>query len=91
MQKVVFTLDPSFGNNHILTVEEAPFRIMRMGYGTFDLPIEIHFKKETGIQEPLTIIHSLSFEGNGKRIGHTQKFNRVKVAAMLAHNNEARE
>lgn len=57
VEKVKFTLDPSFVGSKEVWVEEAPFKLLRMGYGTFELPIEVHFKRETGVLEPVTIMH----------------------------------
>lgn len=37
----------------------------RIGWGTFNVPITINFKKETGIREPVKIDYELSFKGTG--------------------------
>lgn len=44
IQKVTYGLDPTFGTTEV-TVKAAPYEMTRIGWGTFDVPITIHFRK----------------------------------------------
>ena len=79
VSKVVFELHESFRNP---TQSRVPGSIEQWslekdkgassvsisynGWGYFDLGIIIHFKKETGKSEPLSLTHMLHFEEKGK-------------------------
>ena len=65
MSIAVFILHPTFRNPKVF-VNQAPFRLCKVGWGYFELPITVHFKKATGILDPQTFEHTLSFDGDGK-------------------------
>ena len=64
VSKVVFHLHPTF-NPPKAVITEAPFQLRRIGWGYFELVIEMHFKPFMGRREPYIINHMLSFEGKG--------------------------
>ena len=64
VEKVKFGLHPSFGVTEF-NVKSAPFEMKRLGWGTFEIPIEIYFRRDTGRRETLKVDHMLSFEGKG--------------------------
>jgi len=64
VDKVVFNIHHSFTPN-VITVTNAPFEITRKGWGFFNTKVEIHYKPGMGPQNPTSVIHELSFEGNG--------------------------
>ena len=53
--------------------------ITYVGWGYFEVPMTIYFRKGTGIKEPVTINHMLSFDGNGKWRDVTIKINAKKL------------
>ena len=63
IKKVTFELHPSFSMTEVIR-KSSPFEYGCKGWGYFDIPIEIHFRKWVGMP-PLTITHALSFEGDG--------------------------
>ena len=65
ISKVKYGLHPTFGVTEEV-VKSAPFEMKKIGWGTFEIPIEIHFRKETGKKEPIVLSHYLSFEGKGQ-------------------------
>ena len=66
MRKVCFELDETFGTIHN-DKKQAPFELSRIGWGTFNIPISVFFRRETGIKDVIELNHELSFEGNGKK------------------------
>ena len=71
-------MHPTFGVTEI-DVKAAPYEMKRIGWGTFEIPIEIFFRRETGRRETLKLSHYLSFEGTGKRINFTVSFDKEKL------------
>ena len=69
IEKVRFGLDPSFGVDYmdVKSNADGKFEIAFNGFGTFDVPITIYFRRETGLQHPrqVKLDHELSFEGKG--------------------------
>lgn len=57
INKVIYTLHPSF-SEHIIEVIEPPFRLTRIGWGTFTVVAEIQLKDGRS----LTVSHELSFD-----------------------------
>ena len=67
VEKVKFELCEGF-NPPIRIVKSQPGKrveISTKGWGYFDLPMTIYFKKSLGL-EPVTIEHELCFDGDGK-------------------------
>ena len=63
-----FGLHPTFGVEYkeIKAYEGKNLELSYIGWGTFDVPITIYWKKNIGMEESLTIDHYLSFDGEGK-------------------------
>ena len=57
IEKVRFGLHPSFGVDHmdVKSNAEGLFEIAFNGFGTFNVPITIFFRRETGLQHPRKI------------------------------------
>jgi hypothetical protein len=72
IRKVVFGMHPSFGATQI-EVKAFPFQITRIGWGTFNIPITIHWHKNIKIQNPLVLEYELSFNANGETKVHILK------------------
>ena len=45
---------------------------------SYDIPIDIYFRKCTGLETPYPVIHQLVFTGNGKWHGHLFELNRKR-------------
>jgi len=71
IDKVRFGLHPSFGVDY-MDIKANPNDTFEMGFngwGVFNIPITIHFKRDSGLppeQRRMELEHCLSFEGNGK-------------------------
>ncbi|CAD8064908.1 unnamed protein product [Paramecium sonneborni] len=63
IESVTYHLHETFRPN-VITVKQAPFELKRLGWGVFNIPILIKFKKEYNIPN-LEVDHYLSFQGNG--------------------------
>ncbi|CAD8060767.1 unnamed protein product [Paramecium primaurelia] len=63
IESVTYYLHETFHPNKV-TVKQAPFQLQRLGWGVFNIPILIKFKKEYNIPN-LEVDHYLSFQGNG--------------------------
>ena len=61
MRKVKFYLDESFTTPEV-SKSNFPFEITRIGWGTFDITLEIFFREETGRKESVKVIHGISFD-----------------------------
>lgn len=74
IKKVVFVIHPTF-KDPVIEVTEAPFRLTRIGWGTFPVGISIHWQPwlEKGVTK---FAHDLSFEGNGDSKTETIKFSK---------------
>lgn len=77
VQKVVFNLHPSFPTP-VITVEQAPFEINEVGWGEFEIRIELFFLDPA--EKPVELFHSL------KLFGDNEKFS--KKPAVSEHFNE---
>lgn len=64
IRKVTFMLHPTFRQRQI-DVYQEPFEVERIGWGIFEIPIIVYFKKGLNLQ-PLELSHFLSFSNNGK-------------------------
>eukprot|EP00455_Lapot_gusevi_P048667 TRINITY_DN6765_c0_g2_i6.p1 TRINITY_DN6765_c0_g2~~TRINITY_DN6765_c0_g2_i6.p1 ORF type:complete len:564 (-),score=181.36 TRINITY_DN6765_c0_g2_i6:76-1767(-) len=69
IEKVEVDLHPTFRPSRIV-LTQAPFVLSRVGWGTFDIQVAIHFKPEFNVPEPLQLTHSLSFRGSGVAFQH---------------------
>ena len=85
IKSVTYHLHPTFTPSKI-KVEKAPFLLSRVGWGWFDIQMDIEFKESTGLGTK-RITHELCFDGKGK----TQSFlmevaaeSDAEVAAALA-------
>jgi transcription initiation factor IIF auxiliary subunit len=58
IKQVTFTLHPDFEPNTV-TVNSAPFEVTKVGWGVFDVGVEIQFKDGTA---PRSLSHTLVFE-----------------------------
>ena len=65
VEKVEFVLHPSYFKPNEIVVKEAPFSVTREGWGVFNVPIKIFWKKWLQ-QEPTILQHYLSFFGFGE-------------------------
>ena len=57
-------MHPTFKPNKI-KVSEAPFLLSRLGWGYFEIEMDIEFKENTGLGTK-RLAHMLSFDDNGK-------------------------
>ena len=73
-----FGLHPTFGVTE-MDVKSEPFELRRIGWGTFEIPIEIYFRRDTGRKEILKLSHYLSFNGQGKRQYFQVAFDKEKL------------
>lgn len=100
VSKVVYHLHETF-RNPVRTVHEAPFLLAATAYGYFEVQIDIHFQKWTGLGKQ-TVNHMISFDKNGKTqsfdmdidIDHMAKAEEVKVqkenkAPVAQQNNQS--
>ncbi len=62
IKKVIFGMHPTFGCSEV-NVTQSPFRISRIGWGTFEIPIKIYFHQS---KQVVNLSHYLSFDGEGK-------------------------
>ena len=81
VEKVKFDLHPSFGVTE-LSVKSVPYEMKRVGWGTFEIPVTIYFRRDTGRREPLKLEHMLSFEGKGKYQTISVSFDKDKLAQL---------
>eukprot|EP01083_Nonionella_stella_P023718 65627_1 len=59
IQKVAYSLHESFKNNHV-TVKKTPFYLRKVGWGAFDVGVEIVFKDDN--KESIRMTHWLNFD-----------------------------
>lgn len=64
----MYHLHPTF-KPPVIEVNQAPFLLSRVGWGYFDLKIDVHFADWTKLGKK-RLVHELCFDGNG----NTQKF-----------------
>ena len=63
IKSVTYHLHPTFRVNKI-KLTEAPFLLSRVGWGTFDIKIDIEFQDSTGLGTK-RMNHGLTFEDKG--------------------------
>ena len=64
VEEVTYKLHPTF-NPPSVTIKQPPYTLKRIGWGTFNIEINIKWKKE--IKKSDTVLdHYLVFSGNGK-------------------------
>ena len=78
---IQFKLHSSF-HNPLITISNSPFKVSRIGWGIFEIPIKIFWKKFLNCP-PTELTHTLSFEGEGKYSEIIVKFDKD----LLIHNN----
>jgi YEATS domain-containing protein 4 len=66
IKSVKFTLHDTFPNN-VRTINKWPFELYEMGWGEFDIKIQIQLVDET--VKPIDLIHSLKFYNNPHQTG----------------------
>ena len=59
IKSVTYHLHPTFKPN-VIKIEEAPFLLSRIGWGYFDVEVEIEFQKSTGLGLK-KVVHELCF------------------------------
>eukprot|EP00347_Sterkiella_histriomuscorum_P019741 403340466 len=64
IESVTFHLHPDFTPN-VIVKKESPFLITKLGWGEFEIKMEVEFKKWTGIPK-MELQHMLCFEEQGK-------------------------
>ena len=83
-----FELHESF-KNPVRWVESRQGKTFQLdcgGWGYFDLPVTIYFKKETGKgDQPFSITWPLSFDGTDKSKKIKLTFNAQKITPLLGH------
>ena len=95
IEKVEFELHETFRNPYRERVR-PPFEISTNGWGTFEIPIKIVWKKKLNLP-PTYLEHMLSFSGSGKSkeyvirinsddIFQEKKVKKVKKAKKLTNN-----
>ena len=60
VESVTYHLHPTFKPS-VIKVTQAPFLLSRIGWGYFEVEIDIVFKKSTCLA-PMKVTHELSFE-----------------------------
>lgn len=60
VRKVRFFLHPSYRPNDLVEVTEAPFQLVRKGWGEFPLRVQLHFRERWN--KPVDVIHSLKLD-----------------------------
>lgn len=85
IDSVIFTLHPTF-HKPVVSVNSPPFEVVRLGWGTFEIPIEIKWKKWTGIGSTF-VNHELSFRGFGDENKIKVKIEREKIAEFENNSN----
>lgn len=56
-------------------IQKAPFSIIEIGWGGFDLNISLYFTDPS--QKPISLTHDLNFDNFKYQVGHTLTFNNV--------------
>ena len=67
IESVTYHLHPTFNPSKV-KVDHGPFILSRIGWGYFEIHMEIVFKKWTGLPK-MELDHMLSFENGGKQSG----------------------
>lgn len=60
VHKVRFFLHPSYRPNDLVEVTEAPFHLVRKGWGEFPLRVQLHFRDRWN--KPVDVIHNLKLD-----------------------------
>eukprot|EP01017_Pseudomicrothorax_dubius_P007567 TRINITY_DN12369_c0_g1_i12.p2 TRINITY_DN12369_c0_g1~~TRINITY_DN12369_c0_g1_i12.p2 ORF type:complete len:233 (-),score=49.66 TRINITY_DN12369_c0_g1_i12:1447-2145(-) len=71
IDKVVFTLHPSF-RNPVRTISSFPFEIQETGWGEFEIAIKIFFKQDY-IDQPLEFFHGLKLYPTASNVTQSTK------------------
>lgn len=62
VEKVTFTLDPSYHPHQVVEVSQPPFHLTRRGWGEFPLRIKITFKNKD--DKAVEVVHQLKLDKN---------------------------
>ena len=91
VDKVEFMLHETFRppKRTVKVDVNKPIEYSTIGWGTFDVPITVFWKKTTGLTSA-TCEHELSFDGNGKWRTITLMMNRQKVNDVLGLKGDKR-
>ena len=84
VEKVKFQLHETFRPNvriEKLKKGKEQIEITYSGWGYFDLPVTIYFKKETGL-EPMSVEFELNFDDNGAWRDYKTRISRKKLGAI---------
>ena len=87
IKSVTYHLHPTFKPS-VIKVAEAPFILSRIGWGYFEVHMEIVFKKWTGLPQ-LELDHMLCFENEGKQSGFVIELEKEEPADEGAHQVSA--
>ena len=79
IKKLIIELHPTFKPKTI-EFTKGPFELVRLGWGTFNIPIKIYWKDHLN-KEVTEIEHYLSFEDDVKATKFTVEFNRKDIEA----------
>eukprot|EP00164_Ancoracysta_twista_P000898 GFYU01001183.1.p1 GENE.GFYU01001183.1~~GFYU01001183.1.p1 ORF type:complete len:253 (-),score=28.54 GFYU01001183.1:141-899(-) len=80
IERVDFHLHPTFSPPTV-SVTEAPFKLTRLGWGTFEVDIEVHFKSFVR-RESLSFSHHLSFEADDSSRVVTEEIQVANVSRL---------
>lgn len=61
IKSVTYKLHPTFRPS-VIKVDKPPFLISRIGWGYFEIEVEIEYQAITGIKEIQKLTHELNFE-----------------------------
>lgn len=75
--EVTYKLHPTF---HPAKIEltKAPYKVTRLGWGVFDIPIILSFKPQYGLQD-IKVNHYLSFENYGEQSSTVVQINKKAI------------
>ena len=86
IQSVKFTLHETFKKPERL-IEQAPFELSTAGWGTFDIPIHIEWRKELKMM-PSDFEHELSFDGEGETKQYILRVNKQEILDARANKKK---
>lgn len=78
ISRVEFTLHETF-SIPLVKCMHPPFKVTRLGWGTFEIPIRIYWKKWLNIPNPTEVSWNLMFLEQTKKNIHTIKINKSNI------------
>ncbi len=87
ISKVEFEMHPTF-SERIVPIKAWPFKLERVGWGLFNVPIKVFFNKKEVIGGPLELNHLLDFDGEGEKKFAIAKL-RIKKSTLETTKNTA--